>query len=124
MLHGRPSLRNPFCAAASHRQCVHPRLLCLPGTGRISDAAEELAKAAAAFDQPAIFAFGACRIAGPAPAAEKQGEPDQKYQRRNLNQVANHSSKGYGRVQPERGDGDGQFKIAACRVKASAVVRR
>lgn len=37
-----------------------------PGTGRIADAAEELSETAAAFDQPAIFAFRASRITGTA----------------------------------------------------------
>jgi hypothetical protein len=38
------------------------RDLRFPGTGRIADAAEELSEAAAAFDQPAIFAVRARRI--------------------------------------------------------------
>ena len=49
------------------------RLVCLRGllarfssTGRIADAAEELPKTAAAFDQPAIFAVWARRIVGTA----------------------------------------------------------
>ena len=42
------------------------RYLGLADTGRIADAAEELAEAATAFDQPAIFAFRTSRITGAA----------------------------------------------------------
>lgn len=42
------------------------RDLRFPGTGRITNAAEELSEAAVAFDQPAIFAVRAGRIAGTA----------------------------------------------------------
>ena len=49
------------------------RDLRFPGTGRIADAAEELAETAAAFDQPAIFAFRTRRIAGTASASNLAG---------------------------------------------------
>ena len=46
------------------------RDLRFPGTGRIADAAEELAETAAAFDQPTVFAFRATRITGAAPTSD------------------------------------------------------
>lgn len=52
-----------------NRWPVLTRNLRLPGAGRVTNAAEELAKAAASFDQPAIFAFRASRVAGTTPTA-------------------------------------------------------
>ena len=55
-------------SASRLRDCgpVTARYFRFPDAGRIADAAQELSIAAAAFDQPAIFAFRARRIGGAA----------------------------------------------------------